>query len=213
MTASSALPPTSRATALRSWLPSWRAIWVILAAFLAGLLIFGVVLRGDRKDDAFYRADPVAPTAAGPDYAPLPAPIAGERADGVSATPLPRQAAPGEDRPRLVETPKPRPVAPPPSAAPRPGTPVATSQPTPISTPAPRYPGSALRRGDRGTVLVRAQIGVDGVPTDVSVGRSSGSRELDRAALDAVRRWRFRPAMSGELPVSASVQIPINFQP
>ena len=62
-------------------------------------------------------------------------------------------------------------------------------------------------------MLVRAQVGVDGVPSEVSVGRSSGSRELDRAAVEAVRRWRFRPAMSGELPVSASVQVPISFEP
>jgi protein TonB len=211
MTSSSALPPSSRAIALRAWLPSRRAAWWILGAFLAGLLVFAVVLR-NAEEDGFYRAGPAAPTAAGRDYAPLPAPMAGESGEGVSATPLPRQTTPEQQRPRLVEAPRP-PMAAPAPAAPRPGTPVATSQPQPIASPAPRYPAVALRRGDRGTVLVRAQIGVDGVPSEVTVGRSSGSRELDRAAVEAVRKWRFRPAMSGELPVSASVQIPINFQP
>ena len=210
MTSSSALPP-SRRFDWRAWLPSGRALLWVVGAFLAGLLIFAVVLRGDRKDE-FYRAAPVAPTAAGPDYAPLPAPMAGDSGEGVAASPMPRDTgAPGE-QPRLVEAPKLPPATPAPMAR-RPGTPVATAQPQPISSPAPKYPSRALRRGDRGTVLVRAQIDVDGVPSDVIVGRSSGSRDLDRAAVEAVRRWKFKPAMSGELPVSASVQIPINFQP
>lgn len=211
MTSTSALPPSRRPVALKSWLPSRTAIWWILGAILLGILVFAVVLRNSEKDE-FYRADPSAPTAATPDYAPLPAPMAGDRGEGISAAPQPRDSAAGEERPRLIETPKP-PVAAPAAPAPRPAGPVATSQPQPISSPAPRYPARALRRGDRGTVLVRAQVGVDGVPSDVSVGRSSGSRELDRAAVDAVRRWRFRPAMSGELPVSASVQVPISFEP
>jgi periplasmic protein TonB len=210
MTSSSALPPTHRAQALRAWLPSRRAIWWILGAFVAGLLLFAIALRGGK--DEFYRAGPVAPTASEPDYAPLPAPIAGERGEGVSAAPAPREVAPGQERPRVVEAPKPPPAASTPSER-RPGTPVATSQPQPISSPAPKYPSRALRRGDRGTVLIRAQVGVDGVPSDVTVSQTSGSRDLDRAAVEAVRRWRFRPAMSGELPVSASVNIPINFQP
>src|SRR5688572_2320538 len=210
MTSTSATPPSRRPLALKSWLPSRHSIWWILGAILVGMVIFALVLRTSEKDE-FYRADPSAPTAASPDYAPLPAPMAGERGDGISAPPLPRDAVPGEERPRLIETPRP-PVAAPAPTAPRPSTPVATSQPQPISSPAPRYPARALRQGERGTVLVRAQVGVDGVPSEVSVGRSSGSRELDRAAVDAVRRWRFRPAMSGELPVSASVQVPISFE-
>lgn len=210
MTSSSALPPTHRAQALRAWLPSRRALWWILGAFVAGLLLFALVLRGGK--DEFYRAGPVAPTASEPDYAPLPAPLAGERGEGVSAAPAPREVVPGQDHPRVVEAPRPPPTAAAP-VAPRRSTPLVTNQPQPISSPAPKYPSRALRRGDRGTVLVRAQIGVDGVPSDVSVGHSSGSRDLDRAAVEAVRKWRFRPAMSGELPVSASVNIPINFQP
>ncbi|QSX80083.1 energy transducer TonB [Lysobacter solisilvae] len=204
------MPPPRRSAQLKSWLPSRHALWWILGAFVLGLLVFALVLR-DSSKEAFYRAGPNAPTAATPDYAPLPAPMAGDRGEGIPDAPVPRETAPGEERPRLVETPRPPPAAPAP--APRTGAPTVSSQPQPISSPAPRYPAGALRRGERGTVLVRVQVGVDGVPTDVSVGHSSGSRELDRAAVSAVRRWRFRPAMSGELPVSSSVQVPINFQP
>ena len=34
---------------------------------------------------------------------------------------------------------------------------------------------------------------------------------LDRAATEAVKRWRFRPAMQGGQPVSGEVQVPITF--
>lgn len=175
-----------------------------------GLLLFLFVRERGRDD--FYRADPSAPTAANPVYAPLPAPIAGEGGE-VSDIPAPRERDRDEDAPRLVET-TPPPV---PQVATAPAAPVArslpSSQPEPISSPAPRYPTMALRRGERGTVIVSVEVGVDGLPASVDVATSSGSRLLDRAAVDAVRRWRFRPAMSGEQPVTARVQVPISFQP
>ena len=92
---------------------------------------------------------------------------------------------------------------------------MASSQPQPIAgqTPAPRYPPQALRRGERGTVMVRVEIGPDGVPGAVSVANSSGSRLLDRAAVDAVRRWRFRPAQANGRPTVGSVLVPISFTP
>ena len=84
--------------------------------------------------------------------------------------------------------------------------------PTPISSPAPRYPQRALRRRETGTVRVQVEVGPDGVPTDVSVSESSNSRELDRAALDAVRKWRFSPAVRDGQAVAGSVVVPIEFR-
>lgn len=77
--------------------------------------------------------------------------------------------------------------------------------------PAPRYPAQAERRGLGGVVRVRADVGMDGVPTSVTVVEGSGTRELDRAALDAVRRWRFRPGQVDGKPVPGSVVVPIEF--
>jgi len=85
------------------------------------------------------------------------------------------------------------------------------SPPVPVSSPAPAYPRAALRRGESGEALLRVHVGTDGVPFAVDLVRSSGSRLLDRAATDAVRRWRFNPAMSGGRPVAAPVQVPIAF--
>jgi protein TonB len=55
-------------------------------------------------------------------------------------------------------------------------------------------------------------VGADGVPTDVTVESSSQSRDLDRAALEAVRKWRFRPAQRGGQPVAGSLVVPIEFR-
>lgn len=209
---SHAAPPPHRSRSLAAWLPSPRSLLWVLAAIVAGLLLF--LLVRERGQDNFFRADPNAPTAANPVYAPLPAPIAGERGDVSDIAPAPERER-DEDAPRLVETtPPPVPqvaTAPaPPAAA---GRAIPSSQQEPISSPAPRYPTMALRRGERGTVIVSVEVGPDGMPASVDVATSSGSRLLDRAAVDAVRRWRFRPAMAGEQPVTARVQVPISFQP
>jgi protein TonB len=83
--------------------------------------------------------------------------------------------------------------------------------PVPIDSPAPRYPPAALRRGESGTVVLRVHVGADGVPHAVDVVDSSRSRLLDRAAAEAVKRWRFRPAQRDGQAVSGQVQVPIAF--
>ncbi len=200
---------------LSDWLPARRSLLWVLIAFVAGLLLFALVL-GLGRDRGTERGGATLPTAASTQYAPLPAPLPAAGADGASRLDKPPGAdSPGgDDQPRLVET---RPPAPPPALqqqAPAPAAvAVATSRPEPVpgQTPSPRYPTQALRRGESGTVNVRVEIGPDGVPAQVSVDGSSGSRYLDRAAVDAVRRWHFRPAMSNGQPVSGSVIVPIRF--
>lgn len=199
---------------LSNWLPAKRSLLWVLLAFVAGLALFALILSRTPDRDAFFRADPNAPSAS-PTYAPLPAPLPAEGDDNASGMGQ-RQPAPSQDeeKPRLVET---APPAPPPSL-PKPVQPtpsVATTRPEPIAgqTPAPRYPTLSLRRGESGTVTVRAQIGADGEPTSVEVATSSGSRNLDRAATDAVKRWHFRPAMSNGQPVSGTIVVPISFEP
>ena len=83
--------------------------------------------------------------------------------------------------------------------------------PLPGQTPPPDYPRRALRRGIEGTVLVRVDVGPDGVPTSVGISQSSRSRDLDRAAIEAVERWRFRPAMADGRPTVGTVVVPIDF--
>jgi protein TonB len=47
---------------------------------------------------------------------------------------------------------------------------------------------------------------------DVQLERSSGRSVLDRAATDAVRRWRFHPARRDGMAVEGSVVVPVQFR-
>ena len=74
----------------------------------------------------------------------------------------------------------------------------AASKPTaadlrPLSMPGPEYPRDALRAGKSGEVLVEYTVGTDGSVTAARVVNSNPGRVFDRAALDAVQRWRFQP--------------------
>ncbi len=59
----------------------------------------------------------------------------------------------------------------------------------------PIYPYQAAARGEHGSVLLLIHVSDAGFATGVDVVESSGVALLDRAASDAVRKWRFRPAL------------------
>jgi protein TonB len=81
------------------------------------------------------------------------------------------------------------------------------------SAPAPAYPRDALRAGITGTVLLEVLVDVDGSPLKVTIHRSSGNHDLDRAAQFQVqKRWRFRPASRNGVPVQAIGLVPIDFK-
>lgn len=189
-----------------SWRPSLTALLVTGGAFALGLLLFLVLWLQQRRDSDFYRA-PVAPTSQAPVFAPLPEPAGAS--DGASGLPEPDEDAIAE-RPRLIERPAPAVV--PAHPVPAPSRPVAETTPVPISSPAPRYPTAALRRRETGTVRIRVDVSADGAPVATTVVESSQSRDLDRAALEAVRRWRFEPAQANGRSVAGSVIVPINFK-
>ena len=76
----------------------------------------------------------------------------------------------------------------------------------------PVYPESARREGREGSVLLRVLIDDQGRSKQVEVNHSSGSDALDRAAAEAIKRWRFHPARHGQNPVESWVRIPIEFR-
>lgn len=75
----------------------------------------------------------------------------------------------------------------------------------------PDYPPSARTRGQQGEALVRILVGTDGQASQVRIERSSGHSILDRAALLAVRGWRFHPARVDGIAREAWIVVPINF--
>lgn len=193
-----------------------RRSWLIVAlAFAAGLLLFLLLWAGHRDDNDFYRADAPVAGPSGQVFEPLPVPMPADEAGNAPASDD-QDRAPGmvgidETRP-ATPPPAPRAPPPPPSAPTAPTAPVqATSDPVPIGKPSAPYPVEALRNGESGTVLLRITVGPDGVPYGIAVARGSGSRVLDRAAMSAVKSWRFKPAMRGGQPVPATVQIPVAY--
>lgn len=185
------------------------------AAFVAGLVLFAVVWISSR-DKGFYKADPATQTPQQvAEVEPLPEPRAA--AAGSSDMPDARPApAAAEEIPQLVET-APAPPAPttavPAGDASQGGGIVSSDRPTPIAaqSPAPAYPPAALRRGESGTVVLRVDVDTAGQPSAVTLIQRSGSRDLDRAATVAVRRWRFTPAMANGQPIPGSIEVPFEF--
>jgi protein TonB len=76
-------------------------------------------------------------------------------------------------------------------AKPAPSPPAA--KPTPIigENPPPEYPRRAIRLSIEGRVLIEVTVDAQGSVTACKVLKSSGHDVLDRAALKAVRTWRF----------------------
>ncbi len=82
------------------------------------------------------------------------------------------------------------------SSAPAASQPAAASAIRAISTPSPQYPTEALREGRQGEVVVEFTVNPDGSVSDPRVVRANPPRVFDRAAISAVRRWRFQPVAS-----------------
>lgn len=79
-------------------------------------------------------------------------------------------------------------------------------------TPRPDYPERARRQGREGRVLLRVLVDAQGRSRKVEIHSSSGSDELDRAAAEAIKRWRFHPTRHGERPVESWLRVPIEFR-
>lgn len=71
----------------------------------------------------------------------------------------------------------------------------------------PDYPAHAARNGESGTTRLALLVGVDGRVSSARVERSSGSRELDRAAVNALSLCRFKPATENGVAQAAWAQL------
>lgn len=64
----------------------------------------------------------------------------------------------------------------------------------------PEWPKSSLRNEETGTVTLSFLIGTDGHVADAKVAKSSGFRELDKAALSGISKCRFKPGTVDGVP-------------
>ena len=75
----------------------------------------------------------------------------------------------------------------------------------------PVYPRLALRRRQQGEAWVKALVNARGETQQVKLSRSSGFDSLDRSALAAVSKWLFAAAQINGKPVTAWVEVPVDF--
>jgi periplasmic protein TonB len=77
----------------------------------------------------------------------------------------------------------------------------------------PVYPRDAQIRGETGTVEVLIHVTEAGLTGGVDLVSSSGSASLDRAAVDAVWKWHFRPALKEGRSVAFDLPFRFEFAP
>ncbi|MDE0552950.1 MAG: energy transducer TonB [Candidatus Poribacteria bacterium] len=74
----------------------------------------------------------------------------------------------------------------------------------------PKYPDSAKKAQKEGEVLLQATIDENGIPQDIKALTNLGFG-FEEAAIDALKKTTFRPAMKGGEPISKQVTIPYKF--
>lgn len=86
------------------------------------------------------------------------------------------------------------------------------SPPKPYRKSPPVYPSNLLSKGVGGKVEIACVINASGAISSSKVRKSSGNSSLDQAALKAVRKWKFNPAVRGGKKVKATCVVPFNFE-
>lgn len=76
----------------------------------------------------------------------------------------------------------------------------------------PVYPPASRRLDEQGVVRLRVMVDERGRPREVQIVKSSGFDRLDEAAVTAVRRWQFSPAMQAAGAVTAWTQVNVVFR-
>jgi periplasmic protein TonB len=84
-------------------------------------------------------------------------------------------------------------------------------RPEPVSQVAPAYPRELQRAKVEGIVTLVFLLTEDGRVEDARVENSSRP-EFEKPALEAIRKWRFRPGMKEGQPVRTYIRIPMRFR-
>ena len=84
------------------------------------------------------------------------------------------------------------------------------SAPEAISSPDPDYTEEARKAKKQGTCVLWLIVDSAGQPRDIKVVRGLGLG-LDAKALEAVRQWRFHPALKDGKPVDVQISVEVEF--
>ena len=80
-----------------------------------------------------------------------------------------------------------------------------------INIQKPVYPEKAEEAGIEGIVWVRSLINKDGSVVESQIGKTSGSKLLDKSALEAAKDCKFKPALQNGNPVATWVTYKVDF--
>lgn len=75
----------------------------------------------------------------------------------------------------------------------------------------PEYPEAALKARVRGLVILRVLVSETGAPLDFRIERGVRS-DINAAAVEAARHWRFEPAVKNGQPVRTFTTIRFPFE-
>jgi periplasmic protein TonB len=85
------------------------------------------------------------------------------------------------------------------------------SAPKAIYSPDPEYSEEARKAKFQGTCVLWLVVGPDGRPRDIRVQRTLGLG-LDEKAIEAVKTWRFDPALKDGKPVAVQINVEVSFR-
>ena len=85
------------------------------------------------------------------------------------------------------------------------------SAPKAVFAPDPEYSEEARKAKYQGTCVLWLVVGPDGRPRDMKVLRSLGLG-LDEKAIEAVKNWRFEPAVKDNKPVAVYISVEVDFR-
>lgn len=85
------------------------------------------------------------------------------------------------------------------------------SAPKIIYQPDPEYSEEARKAKYQGTCVLWLVVGPDGKPRDIRVQRTLGLG-LDEKAIEAVKTWRFEPALKDGKPVAVQINVEVSFR-
>ncbi len=85
------------------------------------------------------------------------------------------------------------------------------SAPKVVFSPDPEYSEEARKAKYQGTCVLWLVVGPDGKPRDIRVQRTLGLG-LDEKAIEAVKTWRFEPALKDGKPVAVQINVEVSFR-
>ncbi len=84
------------------------------------------------------------------------------------------------------------------------------TMPRAITTSSPEYSEEARKKKIQGVIVLTVTVAVDGTIRDIKIEKGLGYG-LDEKAVEAVRRWKFKPALKDGEPIEKEISVEVGF--